>query len=112
MVAKGESSKLPGTGTKLPEAFSSTSLTDLPSVPTYTQSLLDVDCEVGYSVTAADASHLLAPSPTVIPTTDGVDPASSQTSATLCSYSNSREHTSTPRGVPFPSTIETGQSIR
>ena len=112
MVAKGESSKLPGTGTKLPEAFSSTSLTDLPSVPTYTQSLLDVDCEGGYSVPATDSSHLLVPSPTVVPTTDGVDPASSQTSTALCSYSNSREQTSTPRGVQFPSTIESGQNIR
>ena len=112
MVAQGESTKLLQPNTKLPEAFSSTSLTDLPSVPTYTQSLLDVDCEVGYSVPTTDASHILAPSPTVIPTTDGVDPASSQTSTALCSYSNSREHTSTPRGVPFPSTVETGQNIR
>ena len=112
MVTPGESTKLLQTGTKLPEAFSSTSLTDLPSVPTYTQSLLDVDCEVGYSVPTANAPHLLAPSPTVIPTTGGVDPASSQASTALYSYSNSREHASTPRGVPFPSAIGTGQNIR
>lgn len=116
MLLNNSGTKLLGTSSEILSSAAATTLTALPSVPTYSQSLLDIDCEGGYNVTDSESSHLLVPSASGISPADVSNLLSPSnnipliTSPSLTPSSNVQEKKSTIAGGGW--TMDSTQNIR
>ena len=102
MLLNNSGEKLLATSSEILNSATATTLTALPSVPTYSQSLLDIDCEGGYNVPSSESSHLLVPSTSGISPGDASKIVSPSNIIPLITSPSSPKQ-STIGGAPFPS---------